>query len=115
MTTTTEDSPDQLDQVDDEPRQVDLLDQLTIAEIDAGSRQLGSSLVGQISSKGDRYEQALAVVLWLHRRRTDRTTEPAALLRQLGKLRFVELQEQLTALSQQLAEDDKGPLGSRPA
>lgn len=98
------------------PRQVDLLDVLTIAEIDAGSRELGGSLVAQVATRGDRYEKALAVVLWLHERRRDRTLEPKALLRELSELRFSELQSRLTALSLELAEaDPSDPLDREPS
>lgn len=107
MTTKQTDPPDQTDPDDERPK-VDPLDVLTIAELDAGSRQLGASLVAQVSQRGDRYERALAVVLWLHRRRTDRSTNPDELLRQLTKLTFVQLSEQLQQLAEQLAEQGGG-------
>lgn len=94
----------------------DPLDVLTIAELDAGSRQLGTSLVAQVTNNGERYERALAVVLWLHKRRTDRSTEPSELLRQLSQLTFVEVSEQLTAIARELGASkvDDDPLVSRP-
>lgn len=106
MTTKQTDPDDQTDP--DERPKVDPLDVLTIAELDAGSRQLGASLVAQVSQRGDRYERALAVVLWLHRRRTDRSTNPDELLRQLTKLTFVQLSEQLQELAEELTEQGGG-------
>jgi hypothetical protein len=101
-----------------QPKRRDLLDSLTIAEIDAGSRELGTSLVRQVMTHGERYEAALAVVLWLHRRRADRSTEPKKLLADLRKLSFRELTDQADELSQQLAADDQeaaDPLAPAPA
>lgn len=98
------------------PPNVDLLDLLTLAEIDAGSRELGTSLVAQLSTKGERWEQALAVVAWLHKRRTDRSTDPKQLLRQLRELRWTELQAELQRLADSYAPDggDDDPLARGP-
>lgn len=105
-----EQAPDPVDE-----HLVDPLDVLTIAELDAGSRHLGTSLVQQVSTHGDRYERALGVVLWLHRRRTDRSTNPDELARAIGQLTFVEVSEQLTALARELgaAKVADDPLASR--
>lgn len=95
---------------------VDLVDVLTIAELDAGSRELGTSIVRQITTQGERYEAALAVVLWLHARRSNRGTDPRQLLTELRGLSFVQLSERAQQLSEQLgaaaaSEGDADPLG----
>lgn len=87
---------DALAALDDEPAPFDPLAALTITELDAGSRQLKTSLVAAITQQSAGYERALAIVLWLHRRRAD----PAAKLQPLLGLTFVELQQQLTALGE---------------
>ena len=80
---------------DDAPAPYDPLAALTVDELAIGSRHLRASLVAQITQTGEQYERALAVVLWLHRRRAERGADLAA----CTALTFVELQQQLTALA----------------
>lgn len=103
---TTTDAPEQLDadaealdalaELDDQPRPYDPLAELTITELDSGSRLLKASLVAAITQTSADYERALAIVLFLHRRRAD----PGAKLAPLLGLTFVQLQEQLSALGE---------------
>lgn len=87
------------DQGDDEPEGFDPLDALTIGELDAGSRLLKASVVAAVAEKSADYEKALAVVAYLHARRTDRTTPPAELLRRYTAMRYSELSEALAAFA----------------
>lgn len=73
----------------------DPLAALTVAELNDGSRQLKASLVAAVTSQNEHYEKALAVVLWLHTRRTD----PGAGLGQFLELPFTDLTDRLVALT----------------
>lgn len=77
----------------------DPLDALTIAELDAGSRLLKASVVAAIAEKNEHYEKALAVVAYLHARRSDRTTAPAELLAGYTRLSYSELSEALASFA----------------
>ncbi len=86
---------------DDDATPFDPLAVLTITELDTGSRHLKASIVGAITGRTEKYETALAVVLWLHKRRQD----PAAKLGPLLGLTFVEVDDQLA----EFAPAEEGP------
>jgi hypothetical protein len=67
-------------ETDDAAAGYDPLAALTIGEIDAGSRVLKASLVHAITEQSVDYSKALAVLLWLHRRRADRAAQLAPCL-----------------------------------
>lgn len=75
MSTDTSPQPDQLDDQAatdaDEADSFDPLAALTIDELNDGSRQLRASLVTAITQQTEHYEKALAVLLWLHKRRSE--------------------------------------------
>lgn len=96
-------TPDDTDQAPDDAPSYDPLAELTIGEIDSGSRMLKASLVHAITERTVDYGKALAITLWLHQRRED----PAAKLQPLLALTYTELSEQLGQLSPQL--DGEGP------
>lgn len=90
---------EQLELEDDDAQAFDPLDALTIAELDAGSRLLKASVVAAVAEKSADYEKALAVVAYLHARRTDRTTPPPQLLAHYTAMRYSELSEALAAFA----------------
>lgn len=100
MTTTHHDSPDP-DELDDDATPFDPLAALTVDEMNTGSRHLKSSLVRAVMDGTQDYERALAVVLWLHRRRT----EPGAELSHCMRLSFTDLDAALGLLAP--AEPDR--------
>lgn len=85
----------------------DPLAALTISELNDGSRQLKASLVAAVTQQTEHYEKALAVVLWLHTRRSD----PGAGLGRFLELSFTDLTEQLMAL----APDEDRPTTPKPS
>lgn len=87
------------DDEDEDADTFDPLDALTIAELDAGSRLLKASVVAAVAEKSADYEKALAVVAYLHARRTDRTTPPPQLLAHYTAMRYSELSEALAAFA----------------
>lgn len=86
---------------DTEPVTYDPLADLTINELNDGARQLKASLVIAITGQTENYERALAVLLWLHTRRTD----PGVGLTRFLEMSFADLTDQLELL---------GPADQRP-
>lgn len=78
-----------------EPVPYDALSALTVDELNIGSRHLRGSLVATITGRTEGYEHALALVLWLHHRRADRSVSPDSYL----LLTFQDLGEQLEQLT----------------
>lgn len=93
----------------DEAEPFDPLDALTIGELDAGSRLLKASLVAAVADKTPDYEKALAVVAYLHARRTDRSTPPNELLRRYTAMRYSELTDALLAFAPVAEPDPTAP------
>lgn len=85
---------------DDAAPSYDPLAALTVDELHDGSRVLKASIVQAVTRVTADYERALAVVLWLHARRTD----PRAKLATYTALTFTEASEQLGELA---AVDDR--------
>ena len=84
----------------------DPLAALTANELAIGSRHLKASLVAAITQTTADYEQALAVVLWLHRRRTERGAQLADVM----GLTFQQITDELGAL-----EAEQGPTVPTPS
>lgn len=66
---------DTTDPVDDSPAEsapFDPMAELTLAELDDGSRLLKASIVSAVTERNQHYERALPVVAYLYARRTDR-------------------------------------------
>lgn len=100
--TTPPDIDDQADdQVEDDTPQVDVLALLTVDELNTGSRQLKASLVRAVAGESEDYERGLAVVLWLHARRTD----PGAKLGPYMRLTFYDVQDQLAQVAKAAAAE----------
>lgn len=77
----------------------DPLAALTVAEIRVASRELGADLVTAVTGQTEHYTGALARVLWMHRRRADRTRNPAELWAEIDAMPFLDLQEALGELA----------------
>lgn len=75
----------------------DPIDELTIAELDAGSRLLKGDMMTAVSTDSPNRAAAMAVTAWLLARRTDRAV-------QLNTYRAMTLSELLTQLG--IGEDD---------
>lgn len=99
--------PDQLDDEADPAPPYDPLAALTINELDAGSRLLKASLMASVMERTALYEKALAVVVWLHARRADRSAQLTPIL----ALTFYELNARLGALG----PDEASPTPPAPA
>lgn len=97
MTTETDPLEDLVDKQDAED-DWDALDELTIAELDAGSRLLKTSLIRAVAENTADYERGLAIVAYLHERRHDRTTKPDELLKRFTAMRYSQLAEHLASL-----------------
>lgn len=119
MTTETEVDPlDELleDQAEDDAEDWDALDELTIAELDAGSRLLKTSLIRAVAENTADYERGLAIVAYLHARRRDRTTKPDELLKRFTGMRYSELAQHLAGLKPPRTEDgEPDPTAPGPA
>jgi hypothetical protein len=107
MTETAETDHD--DQQPEAPPSVDVLAMLTIDELNSGSRQLKASLVRAVADETENYERGLAVVVWLHARRSD----PAAQLGPIMRLTFTDLQDRIADIATAAAADE-GPTTPTP-
>lgn len=83
----------------DQENTYDPLAALTVAEVRVASRELGADLVTSITGKTEHYSEALARLLWMHRRRADRTKNPDELWRQIDGMTFKQLQDELGDLA----------------
>lgn len=77
----------------------DAIDALTLAELDSGSRLLKTSIIRAVAEKTEDYERGLAIVAYLHARRTDRETKPDELLRRFTGMRYSEVADHLASLA----------------
>lgn len=85
--TSTENTPPEQDEYDP-------VAALTINELNDGNRQLKASVMAAVTSRNEHYEKALAIVAWLHHRRSD----PGAGLGRFLELPFSDLMDELLAL-----------------
>jgi hypothetical protein len=105
-----------VDQVDDDPDSpappapFDPLAELTLAELDAGSRLLKASIVSAITERNEHYERALPLVVWLWERRSN----PKVKLAELQRLTWAQLHDHLAELAPEGA-DPEGPTAPGPA
>lgn len=105
----------QLDQGDDQPADPwDPMDELTLAELDAGSRLLKASITRAITEQTVDHEKALAVVGYLVERKRLAGTGKATSLSTWLELTYRQLHNRLETLRPD-PWDEAGPTAPRPA
>jgi hypothetical protein len=109
--TTPTEGGDQVD--DDTPARppFDPMAELTLAELDSGSRLLKASIVEAITARTQHYERALPIVVWLWARRTDRNAQ----LGDFTAMTWQQLHDRLAAMAPEASADPEGPTAPGPA